>query len=223
VCSTAIGTPAPVHLDSHNSRFHPHSSLVLPEPVRPTEKFGAAERNDALGSSANGNFVHGTHRLELQGFSQVEVHQNQLSLPHTPGGDEMERQGRTSGLSVSQVSVGSCVCGCGGGACIPQREYDRQKTDPLLRHVSQEVILFSVNGKCGFPLENALKERYTGLDRRDNKILVDSKSSISIRLEVRPFMSTWSDDGLKSCSQWLPYEGWSAPVSTSTLISLRGY
>ena len=82
-----------------------------------------------------------------------------------------------------------CTCGCNGGACIPQREYDGRRTDPLFQRTTQEVILFSVNGKCGYPLANALREQYTGLDRRDSKILVDSKSSISIRLEVRPSVS----------------------------------
>jgi hypothetical protein len=80
-----------------------------------------------------------------------------------------------------------CICdrGCGRGACIPQRDYDRQRTDPLTEGDLQEMILFSVGGKCGYPLADALKKRYTGLDGRDSKVFVGFKSSISIRLEVR--------------------------------------
>ena len=48
------------------------------------------------------------------------------------------------------------------------------------------MILFDVGGKCGYPLMDALKKRYTGLDGRDNKVFVGFKSSISIRVEVRP-------------------------------------
>ena len=77
------------------------------------------------------------------------------------------------------------MCGCGGGACIPQREYDRPRTDPLPQYELQEMILFNVGGKCGYPLVDTFKKQYTGLDGRDEKMFVDSKSSISIRLEVR--------------------------------------
>ena len=82
----------------------------------------------------------------------------------------------------------SCLCdrGCGQAACIPQREYERQRTDNISQDALQEMILFSVGGKCGYPLMDALKKRYTGLDGRDNKVFVGFKSSISIRVEVRP-------------------------------------
>ena len=83
----------------------------------------------------------------------------------------------------------SCICGCGGGACIPQREYDRQRTDPLSPQELQAMILFRVNGRCGYPLADALKKQYTGLDGRDERMFADFKSSISIRLEVRPATS----------------------------------
>ena len=62
------------------------------------------------------------------------------------------------------------------------------------------MILFRVNGKCGYPLGDALKTRYTGLDESDEKMFVDSKSSISIRLEVRRTASTQMNAGLESCS-----------------------
>ena len=80
----------------------------------------------------------------------------------------------------------SCICGCGGGACIQQREYERQRTDPLSPQELQEMILFRVNGKCGYPLGDALKRQFTGLDGKDEKMFVGYKSSISIRLEVCP-------------------------------------
>ena len=112
----------------------------------------------------------------------------------------------------------SCVCGCDAGACIPQRIYDRQRTDPLSQHDLQEMILFSVNGKCGFALEDALKKCYTGLDGRDDKMFADFKSSISIRLEVRPAGSArFKFDGdLEPCLQWLPYDKWTKQVGADS-------
>ena len=82
----------------------------------------------------------------------------------------------------------SCLCdrGCGQGACIPQLEYERHSTDKISDDALREMILFSVGGRCGYPLADALKKRYTGLDGRDGKVFVGFKSSISIRLEVRP-------------------------------------
>lgn len=59
------------------------------------------------------------------------------------------------------------------------------RTDPITKADLQQMILFKVDGKCGFPLRNALDKRYTGLDGRDDKVFLGSKSSISIRLEVR--------------------------------------
>ena len=58
-------------------------------------------------------------------------------------------------------------------------------TDPLSYDELQEAILFKVNGRCGYPLHDALKRCYTGLDGRDDTMFRGFKSSISIRLEVR--------------------------------------
>ncbi|KAF9653230.1 hypothetical protein BDM02DRAFT_3107779 [Thelephora ganbajun] len=91
-----------------------------------------------------------------------------------------------------------CICGCGGGACIPQRDYDRPRADPLTRSELREMIPFSVNKKCGYPLKDALQKLYTGLDGRDDKMFVSSKSSISIRVE------------------WLPYDKWTKQIRTLT-------
>lgn len=117
-----------------------------------------------------------------------------------------------------------CICGCRSGACIPQREYQRQRTDPISQHDLPEMILFSVGGKCGYPLGDALVERYTGLDRRDDKMFVDLKSSsIAIRLEVRLLgtASAGSDDGLKPYFQWLPYKAWTRQVGAGSRLYLR--
>ena len=78
----------------------------------------------------------------------------------------------------------TCICGCGGGPCITQREYYRQRTDSTTEDELKEMILFRVKGKCGYPLKNALRKLYTNLDGRDDKVFVGFKSSISIRLEV---------------------------------------
>ena len=93
----------------------------------------------------------------------------------------------------------SCVCGCDGVACIPQREYERPRTDPLSAGELQEIIPFSVNGTCGYPLNDALKKQYTGLDGRDDKMFINCKSSISIRLEVCLSASAQSNNGPESC------------------------
>ena len=116
-----------------------------------------------------------------------------------------------------------CVCGCGKGPCIPQREYDRQRTDPLSSTDLQQTILFKVNGDCGYPLEDALKKRYTGLDGRDDKMFVDFKSSISIRLEVRLTLPARFSDCLEYCFQWLPYDKWTKQVGTESRVSLHGH
>ena len=88
--------------------------------------------------------------------------------------------------AIYSTLMGSCMCGCGGGACIPQREYERQRIYPLSQRDLQEVIQFRVNGKCGYPLVDAMRKQYRGLDGRDDKMFVDFKSSISLRLEVGP-------------------------------------
>ena len=114
-----------------------------------------------------------------------------------------------------------CLCGCNAGACIPQREYERQKTDPLSSSDLQEMILFKVNGKCGYPLKDALKKQYTGLDGRDDRMFVDFKSSISIRVEVRPALSMEFNDSPESRSQWLPYEKWTKQVGIESRVSFH--
>ena len=113
-----------------------------------------------------------------------------------------------------------CICGCGGNPCIPQRNYDRQRTDPLSPQELKEIILFSVNGNCGYPLKHALEKQYTGLDGRDQNMFVDFKSSISVRLEVSPFSRF--NDNLKFFSQWPAYEKWTRQVSADLRVSLYG-
>ena len=116
----------------------------------------------------------------------------------------------------------SCVCGCDSGACIPQREYDRPRTDPLSPEELQETIPFSVNGGCGYPLKDALKKQYTGLDGRDDKMFVNCKSSISIRVEVCPPTSAQSSNRPESCLQWLPYDKWTRQVGVGPRVLLHG-
>jgi len=74
--------------------------------------------------------------------------------------------------------------------------YERQRTDSTSQLKLEEMIRFGVNGKCGYPLEDALNRQYTGLDNRDDKMLTNFKSSISIRVE------------------WLPYGKWTRQIRT---------
>ena len=95
-----------------------------------------------------------------------------------------------SGHATYGTPEDSCICGCGGGACIPQRKYAPRTGFPAFFPHEQETIFFSVNGKCGYPLENALKKQYAYLDGGYEKVVVSSTSSTTIRLEVRPFPPT---------------------------------
>ena len=87
--------------------------------------------------------------------------------------------------ATNTSSMDHCICGCGGGACIPQRRIEKLAVDPLSQDELREIISFSVAGRCGYPLNDAVKKQYTGLDGRDDRMFVGSKSSISLRLEVR--------------------------------------
>ena len=77
-------------------------------------------------------------------------------------------------------------------------------------------------GRCDYPLIDALKKQYAGFDGRDDRVLVGSKSSISLRLEVR--LMDWRNRAifLNPAFQWLPYEKWTRQVGVESCISLRG-
>ena len=147
---------------------------------------------------------------------------DRVSAPHTLWYNRSVLKEIAKGDSYATL-MDSCMCGCGGGACIPQREYDRPRTDPLSQHELAETILFRVNGKCGYPLGDALRKRYRGLDGRDDKMFADSKTSISLRIEVRSHTSPRPICGLEYCLQWLPYGKWTRQVGADSLILPRGH
>jgi len=89
----------------------------------------------------------------------------------------------TSPVTLTPVIRPTCICGCGGSACIRQRPYRRPKGDPLADDHIGELITFQVHGQCGMPLMSALRCVYSGLSGRDDPMFVGSRSSISIRLE----------------------------------------
>ena len=76
-----------------------------------------------------------------------------------------------------------------------------------------------MDGACGYPLKDALKKRYAGLDGRDDKMFVGCKSSISLRLEVRLAASARSCDGPETYLQWLPYGKWTKQVGADCRAS----
>jgi len=76
------------------------------------------------------------------------------------------------------------VCGCQYGGCVPQRRYETPRHDPASEHERGALITFSVNGKCGFSVRNALDKRYAGLDGRDDHMFVGFKSAVAVRFEV---------------------------------------
>ena len=48
-----------------------------------------------------------------------------------------------------------------------------------------ELITFKVHGQCGMRLSDAFHGVYSGLSGRDDPMFVGSRTSISIRLQVR--------------------------------------
>jgi len=48
-----------------------------------------------------------------------------------------------------------------------------------------ELITFKVHGECGMPLRDAFRGAYSGLSGRDDPMFVGSRTSVSIRLQVR--------------------------------------
>jgi len=127
----------------------------------------------------------------------------------------------------------SCIRGCAGDFILPHMY---EQGDALHLH-KQKEILFSVNGKYGYPLEDAFGEQYVGLDGWSDWVFVeqyvgpdgwsdwvfvDLESTINLKLKVCPSASARSDGGLKSCSQWLPYEELEVQVGANPLLSLYG-
>jgi hypothetical protein len=97
----------------------------------------------------------------------------------------------SSPIVLTPAIWSTCICGCGGSACLRQRPYRRPKGDALEDHRLGELITFKVHGQCGMPLKNALLGMYSGLSGRDDPMFVGSRTSISIRLEF-PDCSPWA-------------------------------
>lgn len=66
---------------------------------------------------------------------------------------------------------------------IPQRvySYGRRQWD----FAPSESVYFGIGGYPGFNMEDALQERFTGLDFRDEPVLMDARGAISFRFLVR--------------------------------------
>ena len=79
-----------------------------------------------------------------------------------------------------------------------------------------------MNGRCGYPLVDALKERYTDLDGRGDRMFVGCKSYSSplASRSARPFTG---NDGLESGLQWLSYGEWPGQVGVCSRVSLHAY
>lgn len=63
---------------------------------------------------------------------------------------------------------------------VPQRRYGRKRDNKI-----QDSIDFKVNGRSGITVQDAIRKTYAGLEGRDNQVLVDKSSVITLRLEVR--------------------------------------
>ena len=66
---------------------------------------------------------------------------------------------------------------------IPQKIYGHGRRQRYF--TPSEFISFGVNGRPGVNMGDALQERFTGLDGRDDPVLQDASSAISCRLLVR--------------------------------------
>ena len=66
---------------------------------------------------------------------------------------------------------------------IPQKVYDLGRKQQGF--TPSKPIYFSVDGRPGINMGDALRERFTGLDGRDDLMLQDASSAISCRLSVR--------------------------------------
>jgi len=66
---------------------------------------------------------------------------------------------------------------------IPQRVYGygRRQWD----FTPSESIYFGIGGYPGFNMRDALQERFTGLDFRDELVLRNARGAISFRFSVR--------------------------------------
>ena len=66
---------------------------------------------------------------------------------------------------------------------IPQKAYDHGRKQWY--YTPSESISFSINGRLGVNMGNALRKRFTDLDGRDDLVLQDTSRAISCRLSVR--------------------------------------
>ena len=74
---------------------------------------------------------------------------------------------------------------------VPQRSYDHGRKQWNFKRL--ESISFSVDGRPGINIGDALRKTFTGLDGRDDPVLTDAAGAISCRLLVRlPLYSTRS-------------------------------
>ena len=71
---------------------------------------------------------------------------------------------------------------------VPQRDYDHGRKQRNFERLAP--IFFSVNGRPGINLGDALRKTSTGLDGRDDPVLQEATSTISCRLLVRLLWSS---------------------------------
>ena len=104
-----------------------------------------------------------------------------LSPPHSGG-----QQSATSPPLVTAPPL-NCIK-------VPQRNYDHGRRQSGFER--SEPISFSVNGRVGINMGDALRKEFTGLDGRDDPVLQEAASAISCRLLVGLpwFLSNRSSD-----------------------------
>lgn len=121
-------------------------------------------------------------------------------------------------LLLTQETVASprdtcdCDCDCEDGEYVPQRPWIPVNGSPLEDMVHNSPVTFDVGEKSGILAVEALEKKFGGLVGRDDYVLRDCGSSISLRLEVRGPMSR-SRSGVFTClCQWPGYDAWTKQV-----------
>lgn len=151
-------------------------------------------------SQDSGPLIQPPYPPRYTGHTVSMIEQLQSNYIQLPGGEsqnhvryEMSARWRYLTLDISQNSVtqhsapgsglyNSDLSSSSGGQVItvPQRPY--AKTGVYEQH---ESLIFKINGRSGIPAQDAIREIYTGLEGRDDPVLVDGADVMTLRLEVR--------------------------------------
>jgi len=117
------------------------------------------------------------HTIPILIFQSAQM--NQLSTPR---------------IAVANVGTtqGCCFRGCGGKVRIPHKPYIPSRGAAIEElGYPPERVNFVVRNRCGISVSEAQRRIFTDLDRRDDVVFPDARSSLSVRFEW-PGYGSWS-------------------------------